>query len=201
MQEKATGGFWSKKIMNSRITSANTQMNEKFLGYFLGPCLMYMVYYGVAATYLTQFYTDVLGISGIFITVMPVVCKVVDAVTNLVMGRIIDKTRTKQGKARPWVLISGVLICITGILLYLVPQASLTVQLIWIVVSYNLFFAFAFTIYNMSHALMVPLSTRNTKQRDTLAMFTSMGASMIPGVLVTMIMPFVIAAVGVGSEA
>ena len=200
MKEKAGGGFWSKKMLNSRITSANTQMNEKFLGYFMGPCLMYMVYYGVAATYLTQFYTDVLGISGVFITVMPVVCKVVDAVTNLVMGRVIDKTRTKQGKARPWILISGVLICITGILLYLVPQASRTVQLIWIVVSYNLFFAFAFTIYNMSHALMVPLSTRNTKQRDTLAMFTSMGASMIPGVLVTMIMPFIIAAVGVGSE-
>lgn len=60
-----------------------------------------------------------------------------------IMGRIIDKTRTRQGKARSWILISGVLICVTGILLYLVPQASLTVQLIWIVVSYNLFFAFA----------------------------------------------------------
>ena len=200
MSKREGGGLMSKKIFNSRIRSANTQNSEKWFGYFFGPCLVYMVYYGVAGTYLTQFYTDVLGMSGIFITLMPVICKIVDAVTNIVMGRVIDKTRTKQGKARPWVLLSGLLICITGILLYTVPTANQTVQIVWIIVSYNLFFAFAFTIYNMSHALMVPLSTRNTKQRDTLAMFTSMGASMIPGVLVTMIMPFVIAAIGVGNE-
>ena len=198
---KSQGGIFDSKIMNSRIKSANTQTSEKWFGYFFGPCLMYMVYYGVAGTYLTQFYTDVLGLSGLFLTFFPVISKIVDAITNIVMGRIIDRTRTKQGKARPWLLVSGVLICITGILLYLVPRASLAVQLVWVVVSYNLFFAFAFTIYNMSHSLMVPLSTRNTKQRDTLAMFTSMGASMIPGFLVTMIMPFLISAVGVGSDA
>ena len=203
MNESAKGGLMSKKIFDSRIKSANTQGSEKWLGYFFGPCLMYMVYYGVAGTYLTQFYTDVLGIAegAIFLTLFPLLSKIVDAVTNIFMGRIIDKTRTKQGKARPWVLLSGLLIFVTGILLYTVPNASTTVQYIWIVISYNLFFAFAFTIYNMSHALMVPLSTRNTKQRDTLAMFTSMGASMIPGFLVTMIMPYIIAAVGVGSSA
>ena len=203
MNETAKGGLMSKKIFDSRIKSANTQGSEKWLGYFFGPCLMYMVYYGVAGTYLTQFYTDVLGIAegALFLTLFPLLSKIVDAVTNIFMGRIIDKTRTKQGKARPWLLLSGILIFITGILLYTVPNASTTVQYIWIVASYNLFFAFAFTIYNMSHALMVPLSTRNTKQRDTLAMFTSMGASMIPGFLVVMIMPYIIAAVGVGSEA
>ena len=162
---------------------------------------MYMTYCGVAGSYLNQFYTDVLGISGIFLTLFPVISKIIDAITNIIMGRIIDRTRTKQGKARPWILLSGILICVTGILLYTIPNAGTTVQYIWIVVSYNLFFAFAFTIYNMSHALMVPLSTRNAKQRDTLAMFTSMGASMIPGMLVTIIMPFLIAAIGVGSEA
>ena len=47
--------------------------------------------------------------------------------------------RTRQGKARPWVLISGVMIAITGCLLYAVPQASYQVQIVWIVVSYNLF--------------------------------------------------------------
>ena len=199
--QKGVFRVFNSGALNSRITSANTQSSEKWLGYFVGPCLMYMVYYGVAGTYLTQFYTDVLGLSGVFLTVFPVISKIVDAITNIAMGRIIDKTRTKQGKARPWIIISGILICITGILLYTVPRSSTAAQLIWIVVSYNLFFAFAFTIYNMSHSLMVPLSTRNTKQRDTLAMFTSMGASMIPGVLITMIMPTIIAAVGVGTEA
>lgn len=200
MSSTTKKGMFSSKIFDSRITSANTQTSEKVLGYFFGPCFLYMMYYAVAGTYLTQFYTDVLGITGIFLTLMPLFSKIFDAVTNVVMGRIIDKTRTKQGKARPWIMISGVLIAITGCMLYAVPKASYTVQIIWIIVSYNLFFAFAFTIYNMSHALMVPLSTRNTKQRDSLAMLTSTGTSMIPGLLVTIILPIMIRAFGVGND-
>ena len=192
--------FQSPKL-DSRIRSANTQGSEKALGYFFGPCFVYMAYYAIAGTYLTQFYTDVLGVTGVFLTMMPVFSKIFDAVTNVVMGRIIDKTRTKQGKARPWILISGILMAVSGILLYTVPRASMQVQLVWIVVSYNLFFAFAFTIYNMSHTLMVPLSTRNTKQRDGLAMLTSTGTSMLPGLLVTIILPIMINAIGVGAAA
>ena len=192
------------KMLDSRIHSANTTLSEKAMGYFIGPALVYVAYFCIAGSYLTQFYTDVLGLTGIFITMMPVICKIIDAVTNIIMGRIIDKTKTRQGKARPWVLISGPLMAVTGILLYAVPNASQTVQIVWVVVSYNLFFSLAFTIYNMSHSLMVPLSTRNTKQRDELAMLTSTGMAMIPGMLVTIIMPILInvfMGVGEGSRA
>ncbi len=192
--------FDSPKL-DSRIHSANTQGSEKALGYFFGPCFVYMAYYAIAGSYLTQFYTDVLGISGVFLTMMPVFSKIFDAITNVIMGRIIDKTRTRQGKARPWILISGVMMTISGILLYTVPKASMQVQLVWIVVSYNLFFAFAFTLYNMSLTLMVPLSTRNTKQRDGLAMLTSTGTSMLPGLLTTIILPILINTIGVGADA
>ncbi len=198
---KREKGLFSSKAFDSRIKSANTQGSEKALGYFFGPCLVYMAYYAIAGTYLTQFYTDVLGVTGAFLTMMPVFSKIFDAITNIVMGRIIDKTHTRQGKARPWILISGILMAICGILLYTVPRASMQVQLVWIVVSYNLFFAFAFTIYNMSHTLMVPLSTRNTKQRDGLAMLTSTGTSMLPGLLVTIILPIMIKTIGVGAAA
>lgn len=193
--------LFDSKALDSRITSANTQKSEMWLGYFAGPCFVYMVYYALAGTYLTQFYTDVLGMSGLFLTLMPLFSKIFDAITNIIMGRIIDKTRTRQGKARPWIAISGVLMAVTGILLYVIPQASFGVQIAWIIVSYNLFFALAFTIYNMSHALMVPLSTRNTKQRDGLAMLTSAGMNMIPGLLVTIILPVLIRWLGVGDGA
>lgn len=191
----------SSPLLDSRIKSANTTGSEKALGYFLGPCLVYMGFYAIAGTYMTQFYTDVLGVTGIFMSLMPFISKIIDAITNVVMGRIIDRTRTKQGKARPWILLSGVLMAVTGTLVYAVPRASYQVQLIWIVISYNLFFAFAFTIYNMSHSLMVPISTRNTKQRDTLALLTSTGTSMLPGLLVTVILPILINQIGVGAEA
>ncbi len=91
--------FDSPKL-DSRIHSANTQGSEKALGYFFGPCFVYMACYAIAGTYLTQFYTDVLGVTGIFLTMMPVFSKIFDAITNIIMGRIIDKTRTRQGRAR-----------------------------------------------------------------------------------------------------
>lgn len=199
--QKFMQSMFSKKLFQSRIKSANTQKSEGIFGYFVGPCLVYMVFYCVAGSYLTQFYTDVLGMAGIFLTMMPVISKIIDAITNVIMGRIIDKTRTAQGKARPWILMSGVFMAVTGILLYTVPKANSAVQTVWVIVSYNLFFAFAFTIYNMSHNLMVPLSTRNTKQRDGLAVLTSAGINMIPGLLVTIIMPLLIANIGVGADA
>ena len=108
------------------------------------------------------------------------------------MGNIIDHTKTRQGKARPWLLISAPLLVIAGILLYWIPQASMTVQAIWIAISYNFYFALAFTIYNMSQMMLIPLSTRNTKQRDGLALLWSMGSSMIPGMMVYIIVPMLL---------
>ncbi len=104
---------------------------------------------------------------------------------------IIDRTKTRQGKVRPWILIAGPCVTLSGIMLYVVPKMSTMGQAIWIAASYNLYFAFAFPMYNMTQSLLVPLSTRNTKQRDGLAMFMSMGQSMLPGALVYMVFPLV----------
>ena len=179
--------------MDTRIQSANVQNSERWLGFFAGPGAIYITYYVVAGAYLNLFYTDVLKVSGLwgglFLTLMPIISKIVDAVTNLLMGQIVERTHTKQGKARPWIFIAGPLMALSGILLYSVPNASDTVKMLWITFSYNLFFAFSFTMYAMSHGLMVPLSTRNTRQRDALALFTNMGTNMIPGALVYMLFP------------
>ena len=68
----------------------------------------------VLATYLNVYYTDVLKLTGAFIVVFPMISKVIDAITNVVMGQIIDRTRTKESKARPWLLLSAFLVPITG---------------------------------------------------------------------------------------
>ena len=63
----------------------------------------------VLATYLNVYYTDVLKLTGLwggaFLVVFPIVSKIIDAVTNVVMGYLIDRTHTKEGKARPLSLI------------------------------------------------------------------------------------------------
>ena len=184
--------FGSPKL-DSRVKSANTTAAERWLGFFASPAIIFMAYITMSGTYLNQFYIDVLKLGsvagGLFMALLPVLSKVVDAITNLLMGVVIDRTKTRQGKARPWMFIAAPILTIAGILLYVVPNASTAVQAIWVGISYNLYFAFAFTIYNMSQTLMVPLSTRNTTQRDKLALFTSMAQNMIPGMVIYIIVP------------
>lgn len=148
------------------------------------------------ATYLNVYYTDVLKLTtiwgGAFLTVFPIISKIIDAVTNVLMGMIIDRTKTAQGKARPWLLLSAPLVAVSGILLFTVPQKSETVQVIWVMLSYNLFYSFAYTIYNMSHNLMVPLSTRDTKQRGSLSVFNQISTIMMSGIIVALIFPMLI---------
>lgn len=125
-------------------------------------------------------------------TIFPIVSKIIDAITNVVMGYIIDRTKTKQGKARPWLLLSAPLIAVTGILLFIVPSGNQKLQIAWVMISYNLFYSFAYTIYNMSHGLMVPLSTRNTIQRGGLSVFNQISSIMISGILVALVFPMAI---------
>lgn len=184
-----------KKAFDSRVKGEKVSAGEKWLGYLVGPAGALLLN-AVLATYLNIYYTDVLDLTGIwgglFLTVFPIISKIIDAFTNVIMGYIIDRTRTKQGKARPWLLFSAPLVAISGVLLFTVPSANETVQVIWIMVSYNLFYSFAYTIFNMSHNLMVPLSTRNTTERGGLSVFNQIASIMMSGILVALIFPMVI---------
>lgn len=185
----------SGRIFNSRVHSKNVTGKEKWLGYLLGPCGALLLN-AVLATYLNVYYTDVLKLTtvwgGAFLIVFPVVSKIIDAITNVIMGYIIDRTKTKQGKARPWLLLSAPLLAITGVLLFIVPSGSVGLQVAWVMISYNLFYSFAYTIYNMSHNLMVPLSTRNTMQRGGLSVFNQISTIMMSGIIVALVFPMVI---------
>ncbi len=187
--------LFDKRFFKSKVKGSEITAKEKWFGYFLGTSGALLLN-AVLATYLNVYYTDVLKLTsvwgGAFLMVFPILSKVVDAFTNIIMGQIIDRTRTSEGKARPWLLLSAPLVAITGILLFAVPDASEKVQVIWVIVSYNLFYAFAFTIYNMSHSLMVPLSTRDTNQRGSLSVFNNVAAVMITGIIVALIFPMII---------
>ena len=183
------------KALQSRVRSEEVKPAEKWLGYLLGPAGALLLN-AVLATYLNVYYTDVLKLThvwgGAFLVIFPIVSKIIDAATNVVMGYIIDRTHTKEGKARPWLLLSAPLLTITGILLFTVPSGSETVQVIWVMVSYNLFYSLAYTIFNMSHNLMVPLSTRNITERGSLSVFNQIATIMMSGILVALVFPMVI---------
>lgn len=182
-------------LLNSRVTKDDVTAKEKWFGYLIGPAGALLLN-AVLATYLNVYYTDVLKLTtiwgGAFLTIFPIISKVIDAITNVIMGYIIDHTKTVQGKARPWILLSAPLLLISGVLLFVVPQGNETVQVIWVMLSYNLFYSFAYTIYNMSHNLMVPLSTRNTEQRGSLSVFNQISTIMMSGIIVALIFPMLI---------
>ncbi|HPJ21717.1 MAG TPA: MFS transporter [Clostridia bacterium] len=188
-------GLLEENILQSRIKAPDTTARERWLGYLLGP-VGALLLNAVLATYLNVYYTDVLKLTmvwgGAFLVVFPIISKIIDAITNIIMGYIIDRTRTKQGKARPWILFAAPLLTISGLLLFMVPETSMTVKVIWVMISYNLFYSFAFTIYNMSHNLMVPLSTRNIQQRGKLSVFNQVATIMMSGIIVALIFPMVI---------
>ncbi len=183
------------KLPASAIQTPEVQAKEKWLGYLLGPAGALLLN-AVLATYLNVYYTDVLNLTplwgGLFLAIFPIISKVIDAVTNIIMGQVIDRTRTKEGKARPWLFLSAFLVPITGILLFTVPNGSDTVKVIWVMLSYNLFYSFAYTIFNMSHNLMVPLSTRDSTARGSLSVFNQITTIMMSGILVALVFPMVI---------
>ena len=184
-----------KKIFNSAVKTENVRAGEKWLGYLIGPAGALLLN-AVLATYLNVYYTDVLGLTniwgGLFLAVFPIVSKVIDAITNVIMGYVIDRTKTRHGKARPWLLLSAPMVALTGVLLFTVPSASEGVQVVWVMLSYNLFYSFAYTIFNMSHNLMVPLSTRNTTERGGLSVFNQIATIMMSGILVALVFPMVV---------
>ncbi len=183
------------KLPASLIKSPEVTGKEKWLGYLLGPAGALLLN-AVLATYLNVYYTDVLNLTplwgGAFLTVFPIVSKIIDAVTNILMGQVIDRTRTNEGKARPWLLLSAVLVPVTGVLLFTVPESSDTVKALWVMISYNLFYSLAYTIFNMSHGLMVPLSTRDSTARGGLSVFNQITTIMMSGILVALVFPMVV---------
>ena len=179
----------------SLIKTPEVKAKEKWLGYLLGPAGALLLN-AVLATYLNVYYTDVLNLTplwnGLFLAIFPIISKIIDAITNIVMGQVIDRTKTKEGKARPWLFLSAFLVPITAILLFIVPTGSDLVKVIWVMVSYNLFYSFAYTIFNMSHGLMVPLSTRDSTARGGLSVFNQITTIMMSGILVALIFPMLI---------
>jgi GPH family glycoside/pentoside/hexuronide:cation symporter len=189
-------GLLSSKIFDSKIKSADITNSERFFGFFAAPAIIMIMSAVSGQGYLNVFYTDVLNMTpiagGMFLAMLPIVSRILNVITNIIMGQIIDRTKSRHGKARPWLLLSSPLLLLSGILLFTVPKASTAAQIIWEMLSYNFYFSVASTMYNMSHTLMVPLSTRNGKQRDNLAMIQSMGNAIIPGMVGAILIPMLL---------
>ena len=188
----------------SKIKSPDVTAKEKLLGYLFGP-MGALLLNAVMNSYINVYYTDVLKLTGVaggvFLAVFPLISRILDAGANVLVGFAVDHTGTRQGKARPYLLLSAVLMPVTGIVMFLIPNAALEIRLLWIVASYNLFFGVASSIYTMSHNMMIPLSTRDLKQRAELSALSSMSGNALAGTLSGVLIPLlVLPAIGIDRE-
>lgn len=126
------------------------------------------------ASFLLAYYTDTALISAAAISTMFVICRLLDGVTDLVMGGIVDKTNTKIGKARPWLIIAAPLMCIGIILIVSVPQGwSETMKLVYAYVTYIFLNCIVYTIFGIAHSALLARMTRNDKERNTTSVVSS----------------------------
>lgn len=185
---------------DSRIKSANTTRKEMWLGYVIGPYGM-LVGQSIVNSYFNQYLTDIIGFTvskgawiATFMVLFPVISKLIDAVTNLVMAKVIDSTTCRQGKVRPWLLISAPLVAVSIILLFWMPFSQPIHQAIWVVMAYNLYYSVAFTMWNMSKELSSALSTRNMNQRKNNSLAAEITRNVGTG-LVSILFPMILHAV------
>lgn len=187
--------FWDNPRLDSRITTRNVSNTEKWLGYLFAP-LGPFIFNAIVSTYLNVYYTDLLGATAwwndAFLIIFPIVSKIIDAVTNVLMGILIDRTKTRQGKLRPYILMSAPLLMISGLMLFLIPDMSANAQMIWIMFSYNFYCAVAYTMFFISSNLLVPNASRNTLQRTQLSVFNNISNIAGSGIIVALIFPMAI---------
>lgn len=124
------------------------------------------VVYGLCSTLLTFFYTDYVGVSMATVGIVFLITRFFDGISDIIMGFITDRTKSKWGKARPWILWMAVPYAITFVLLFLIPaNATELVQAVYIFVTYNLVNTVVYTALNLPYSTMASLITRDEKSR------------------------------------
>lgn len=126
----------------------------------------------ILAAFLTMFYTDNIGMAAGAVGTMFFISKLFDGVSDILAGSLIDKTKTKWGKARPWLLWLAVPTGLALALIFWIPQdASPAAQMAYAFVTYNLFTAVMFTITGIARSSLLALMTQDMKERGSMASF------------------------------
>lgn len=137
----------------------------------------------ILAAFLTMYYTDSIGMAAGAVGTMFFISKLFDGVTDLLAGNIVDQTRTKWGKARPWLLWLCVPTGLSLALIFFIPsKGSASIQLIYAFVTYNLYNSVMFTMVGCAKNCLMALMTQNASDRMSLSKYNTLfglGAVMV----------------------
>lgn len=118
------------------------------------------------ASFVTLYYTDNVGIAASVVGTMLLIARLFDAISDIAMGGIIDKTRTKWGQARPWFVVSIIPFILSIILVFMVPENfGNTAKVIYMYVTYIFSGVICYTVNSLSAVSMQSLMTGDKKER------------------------------------
>lgn len=122
-----------------------------------------------AMTILTFFYTDYAGVDPATIGLIILISRVFDGVSDLIMGVLVERTHSKWGKSRPWILWTSIPFCVSIVLLYTVPQGSVLMKAVYIFITYNFCNTICYTALNLPYGSLSAMMTRSSRERDMLS--------------------------------
>ena len=154
--------------MNNKLS-----LKEK-IGYALGDGAANIAWRGVA-TFLFIYYTDVLGLSPVVVGVLMLVARFSDGIADILMGVIADRTTSKYGKFRPWILWSAIPLGVILALLFTNPEFGSSGKLLYAYVTY-IFFTLIYTVNNIPYGALMAVMTGDDKERTSLGSFRMAGA-------------------------
>jgi glycoside/pentoside/hexuronide:cation symporter, GPH family len=147
---------------------SRVSLREK-IGYGFGDAASSM-FWKIFSFYLAIFYTDVFGISAVAAGTMLLVTRIWDTAIDPIMGVIGDRTNTRWGKFRPYLLWVAIPFGIIGVLLFTTPDFGTTGKLVYAYITYTLMMM-AYTAINVPYASLLGVMTANTNDRTTLASY------------------------------
>jgi GPH family glycoside/pentoside/hexuronide:cation symporter len=148
-------------------------LKEK-IGYALGDTAANIAWRSLT-TFLLVFYTDVFGISAAAAGILLLVARISDGGLDIVVGMLADRTNSKRGKFRPWILWSAVPLGIFMALTFTTPNFSYTGKIIYAYFTYILMM-FIYTSNNIPYSALMGVMTSSHKERTSLSSFRFAGA-------------------------
>ena len=192
----------TKQLLQGLTMSIVTKAQEKLslnekVGYACGDVASNF-YWRIFDVFLFIFYTDVFGISAAAVGTMMLVARAIDALSDPLMGALADRTKTKYGKFRPYLLWGIIPLVSAGVLTFTVPDFNDSGKLVWAYATY-IFMMLAYTFINIPYGALLGVITQDSQQRTTLTSFRFIGA-FSGGSLVAYFTPELVVWFGQGDE-
>jgi len=133
------------------------------------------LFYQTFTMFLLYFYTDVFGISAAAAGTMFLVVRMLDTFYDPLVGIMADRTKSKYGKFRPWILYTVVPFGVIGFLCFYTPELAISAKLVYAYVTYTAMM-FIYSTINVPYGALMAVMTNNSLERTSLSAFRSISA-------------------------